>query len=313
MGTKTEISWTDATFNPWWGCAKVSEACDNCYAERWAKRTGWAVFGPTSTRRLFGDHHWNDPLRWNRQAQKDGLRVKVFCGSMCDVFEDRKDLMTERSRLCELIEQTAYLDWLLLTKRPQNALDLVPPRWNLVWPQNIWFGITAENQARLEERWRYAARIPVKIKFVSIEPIIGPVNLHLATACDCYCNEYQNAECPGTNGLCIMQRKLDWVIVGGETGPGARPCHPDWVRSLRDQCQAAGVAFHLKQMGEWTHIYNSKSAEAKQRIQLTVNGTDGSDLHNSDNGGDVWMYRVGKKAAGRMLDGKEWLEFPEAK
>lgn len=316
MGTKTEISWTDATWNVVTGCTPVSPGCTNCYAARYAKRgigdfkgepTGngyrWRKFSEVRTHpdRLEQPLHWRKPRR-------------IFTPSMGDLFHEQvsDEFIDKVFAVMALARRHTFQ---VLTKRSGRLLKYFAPIGGVVraffvrmaaarilnvsqlpsrfdWPlPNVWLGTTCENQAAADERIQLLLQTPAAVRFVSVEPMIGPVAI----------SNY------GTGA------QINWVICGGETGPGARPCHPDWVRSLRDQCQAAGVAFHLKQMGEWTHIYNSKSAEAKQRIRLTVNGTDGSDLHNSDNGGDVWMYRVGKKAAGRMLDGKEWLEFPEAK
>ena len=128
MGKTTGISWTDHTFNPWWGCVKVSPGCQRCYAETWDKAKGGGIshWGPTAPRRFFGDKHWAEPLAWNRAAERDGVRRRVLCGSMCDVFEHRPDLGDHRFCLYSLIEQTPMLDWLLLTKRPENVMDFVP-------------------------------------------------------------------------------------------------------------------------------------------------------------------------------------------
>lgn len=225
MGAKTEILWTDATFNPWWGCTKISEACEHCYAETWAKRCGWDTFGSDRQRRFFKEAHWNEPHRWNRNAQLEGRRTKVFCGSMCDVFEDGSELNPVRQSLWRLIEETAYLDWLLLTKRPENALRMVPEGWRWIWPQNIWFGFTAENQENFDRRQVYAADIPCRIRFVSFEPLLGPI----------YCRDFRTL-------------KISWAIVGGESGSHARLMHPDWARSVVRQCKSAGVACFVKQV-----------------------------------------------------------------
>lgn len=138
MGQATKIEWATHTFNPWWGCLKVSEACKNCYAEAWAKRVGQAVWGAHAPRRTFGEKHWRDPLSWNRRLNGTGRRERVFCASMADVFEDRRDLDEHRERLWTLIEATSNLDWLLLTKRPQVVSRLAP--WGQDWPANVWLG-----------------------------------------------------------------------------------------------------------------------------------------------------------------------------
>jgi len=134
MAKNSSIEWTHHTFNPWWGCTKVSPACDHCYAETWAKRVGQAVWGKESPRRFFSDKHWTEPIRWNADAVADGERRRVFCASMADVFESRAELNPWRIRLWELIEATPMLDWLLLTKRPQNIGKMVP--WEKKWPEH---------------------------------------------------------------------------------------------------------------------------------------------------------------------------------
>src|SRR5688572_13560706 len=132
MGKNSPIEWTHHTFNPWWGCTKVSPACDHCYAEAWARRVGAKVWGSRAGRRFFSDNHWREPIRWNTAAAEMKARQRVFCASMADVFEPRPDLDGSRARLWELIRQTPWLDWLLLTKRPEHVLTVVP--WTMKWP-----------------------------------------------------------------------------------------------------------------------------------------------------------------------------------
>lgn len=241
MGEKTEISWCDATFNPWWGCVKVSPGCANCYAETFAKRTGHSIWGPAATtqRRTFGDKHWQEPLKWHADAVKAGERRRVFCASMADVFEAHPQLHTERALLWMLIEQTPALDWLLLTKRPENIADMVPSWWRADgdWPDHVWLGTTVEDQAAAEKRIPILRQFSAPVLFLSCEPLLGPLDLQDLAY------EVSGPEWAGVNKL------VDWVICGGESGPRSRPMHPDWARSLRDQCQAAGVAFFMKQMG----------------------------------------------------------------
>lgn len=225
MGRHSAIEWTDHTFNPWWGCFKVSPACAHCYAEAWSKRVGLDLWKDKSSRRFFSDGHWNEPLAWDRVAAKEGIRRRVFCASMADVFEARDDLIPWRTRLWELIEKTPNLDWLLLTKRPGNALELVP--WKDCWPPNIWFGATVENQNWARRRIPHLVKAPARVRFLSCEPLLGPLELSL------------------------WMSSLRWVIVGGESGHHARPLDPEWVISLRDQVIRARVAFHFKQWGEW--------------------------------------------------------------
>jgi len=150
MARNSSIEWTHHTFNPWWGCTKVSPGCQHCYAEAWAKRVGANVWGSHSPRRFFGDSHWIEPLRWNDEAQRLGRNRRVFCASMADVFEARAELNPSRERLWNLILETPWLDWLLLTKRPQNIERLSP--WTADWPSNVWIGTTAENQTWADRR-----------------------------------------------------------------------------------------------------------------------------------------------------------------
>lgn len=236
MGTTTAISWTDHTFNPWWGCERVSPGCQHCYAEAFAKRTGNAVWGKTADRRHFGDKHWNEPLKWNRAAQAAGLPALVFCASMADVFEDRRDLDEDRARLFELIEATPWLRWQLLTKRPENVLRLVPRRWldaNPIatgcapyvgkWPANCWIGCTVEDQQRADERVHKLLEVPAPVLFLSCEPLLGPILLDLS--------------------------KIGWVIVGGESGPGHRPMYDNHAHDLCQQVIEQNVPLFFKQWG----------------------------------------------------------------
>ncbi len=275
MGKDSKIEWTTHTFNPWWGCTKVSEACKHCYAESWAKRVGKDVWGPGAQRRTFGDDHWKQPLQWNALAHGAVERPRVFCASMADVFEDREELDSHRARLWDLIEATPNLDWLLLTKRPENVIERV--RWGQHWPSNVWIGTTVELQKRADELLPHLAEIPAKVRFISAEPLLGPLELR---------------KWLGTS--------IDWVITGGESGPKARPASPGWFRSLMIQCMESDVPFHFKQWGDWApgnavNLPRSKSL----RIALAADGTE--------------MHRVGKKVAGRQLDGNEWDGLPRAR
>lgn len=219
MGKDTKISWCDHTFNPWWGCAKVDTCCKNCYAETLGSRFK-VTWGPEAWRRRFGDHHWNDPIRWNRAAEKAGRRARVFCGSMCDVGEDRRDLDDERERLWNLIEATPNLDWMLLTKRIESLSAKLP------WPRpmpNVWVGATAGHRGALGSI-DLLRDVPAAVRFISAEPLIedlGALNL----------------------------RGISLVIPGGESGPHARPCRVEWIRSIVRQCREAGVACFVKQYG----------------------------------------------------------------
>jgi len=224
----SKIAWTDHTFNPWWGCVKVSEGCKNCYAETFSKRTGNDVWGVDRPRRFFGDDHWSKPLKWNRDAEKAGKRARVFSASMADVFEDRPDLVKPRKRLFELIPQTPWLDWLILTKRPENINRLLGNP-TFLWP-TIWLGTTIESKAVAQSRAIEIMDTLAAIKFISLEPLLKSFDLYEAFA---------------ASGM------PSWVIVGGESGPKARPFDWDWARDIRDQCKTYGVPFFMKQGGGW--------------------------------------------------------------
>lgn len=276
MAQNSSIEWTDHTFNPWWGCSKVSPACDNCYAELWAKRMGHKVWGAAATRRFFGAAHWVEPLAWNNDAEAARQRKRVFCASMADVFERRAELNAERARLWRLVEETPWLDWLLLTKRPQNIAKMVP--WTAQWPRNVWLGTTVESQAFAEKRLPFLLQNAAVVRFLSCEPLLGPLDL----------SPWFNKE--GLN-------PIDWVIAGGESGPRSRPMHPDWAANLLRQCNSAGVAFHFKQWGHWAPT----TAVGQQVPSRTLMLTDER---------PVEMIPLGKKAAGRVLEGATWNGLP---
>lgn len=228
MGKDSKIGWTHHTFNIVWGCVKVSEECDLCYAETFSRRVGLKVWGPpkTTERRVLSDKYWTQPLSWDRMARDLGERHRVFCSSMADVFEDHPTVETQRSRLWTLIELTPNLDWLLLTKRPQNIMAMMPYYWRTVMPANVWAGITAGNQRRFDERWPHLREVPARVRFVSFEPLLGQVNLP-----------------PEVRG------RLAWGIVGGETGPDGvrRELDIDHACQLLGQIHGIGAAAFLKQ------------------------------------------------------------------
>lgn len=223
MAENTEIAWCDATFNCWIGCTKVSPACDNCYAENLSNRWMGVKWGPGEERRRTSVANWRKPLAWNRKAAASGTKPKVFCASLADVF-DTEVPEAWRDDLFDLIDQTPSLDWLLLTKRPQVARKIMPttPR------PNVWLGTTVENQLMAQVRIPTLLATPAKIRFLSVEPMLGPVDL---TAIDGY-------------------EKLSWVIVGGESGHGARSMPLEPVLRLKEQCQSAGIAFFMKQLSQ---------------------------------------------------------------
>lgn len=278
MAKDSKIEWTHHTFNPWWGCVKVSPGCKHCYAESLARRYGHDVWGGKTARRELSDQHWRQPIAWNAEAERSGQRARVFCASMADCFEDRRDLDAKRERLWPLIEQTPMLDWLLLTKRPQNVRHLSP--YGNAWPRNVWLGATAENQRWLEKRMAALSEIPAHVLFLSCEPLLGPIDFSPWTA-------------NGARG-----RMVDWVIAGGESGHCARPMNPEWLVSIRDQCVASGVKFHFKQWGNWRPVSASQVNGYKSRTLFVSNGD------------SIIVANMGKKKAGRTLDGAQWDGLP---
>lgn len=258
MGMQTAIEWTDHTFNIAWGCVKVSPGCQHCYADTLSRRYGHDVWGPakTTARRTFGAKHWTEPLKWNAKAERDGVRRRVFCSSMCDVFEDHPTIDAEREKLWPLIRATPWLDWQLLTKRPERIAANLPSDWGIGYP-NVWLGTSVEAQAYVEERVPLLTRVHAARHFLSCEPLLGPLNLTRIPFGTWFCKKWHTVD--GASDLYVNALhgvggrpsfgSIDWVIAGGESGPGARPCETDWLRSLRDQCQSAGVAFFLKQLG----------------------------------------------------------------
>lgn len=332
MSETTAISWADRTWSPWEGCTKVSTAaaggggCDNCYAERmnrWLHRgENW---GPGAPRLEFSEDHWDKLRRWNDAAAKRGEQPTVF-PSMCDPFDNevRPEL---RARFFEAVASTPNLRWLILTKRIGNAWKMMADACGVSMASarlplpNVWLGATVVNQAEADRDIPKLLNVPARVRFLSIEPMLGPIDLQKACTARCpngrSCFPFRghlNERCvvdSSEGGIvveCICSRLngLHWVIAGGESGPHARPMHPDWVRSLRDQCAAAGVPFHFKQWGEWAPSSNDPS-----RYPAGV-APDGSIVGPDEQFTEecALMYRLGKKAAGRLLDGVEHNGFP---
>lgn len=229
MGANSKIEWTDHTFNPWVGCTKISEGCKHCYAEALAKRTGLAVWGDHGERHATSNAYWKHPYAWAKKARmNEGPKPRVFCASLADVLEDKSELPLLRGNLWNVIRDTAdALDWLLLTKRPENS-GMIPADVM----EQVWFGATMENQARANERMQVLVESKAQVRFVSAEPLLGPIDFE-----EFPMRTMDGGENPG----------IDWVIVGGESGPGARPMSEDWVRLIRNQCVSAGVPFFYKQ------------------------------------------------------------------
>lgn len=281
MGKETRIEWTHHTFNPWWGCVKVSAACDNCYAETWAKRLGEGLWGPNTPRRFFGDAHWKEPLKWDREAASEKTRRRVFCASMADVFENRPDLIAPRHRLLDLIAETPNLDWLLLTKRIHLVRKQLPKGYE--FPKNVWLGTTVEDQATAKKRIKYLLEFSSpSVRFLSCEPLLSALDL----------SEYLVKNEKGN--------RIDWVIAGGESGPRSRPMDPAWPSALQRQCAKAKVPFHFKQWGHWAPVEYVADV-LKKSTPIHVIRTDGS---------EVSVAAIGKGKAGRILAGKHWDQFP---
>ncbi len=312
MAEHSAIEWTDHTFNPWEGCQKVGPGCDHCYAEtRNARFAGGTAinWGPGAPRRRTSAANWRKPVVWNAHHDafmaEHGRRQRVFCASLADVFDNAVDPQW-REDLFALIRSTPNLDWLLLTKRIGNVQPMVStiPGW---LPDNVWLGATIVNQAEADRDIPKLLAVRARVRFLSMEPLLGPVTLPFdrITQWNALAREHNQAEASAS---------LDWVIVGGESGPGARPMHPGWARSLRDQCAAAGVPFLFKQWGEWVprgpESMGYPLVEGVPRVRLTDAGHSGSAL-GARGGNDVWMQRAGKKASGRLLDGVRHDGFPE--
>ena len=250
------------TFNPWIGCTKVSPGCANCYAEELMdKRYGRVNWGKGNPRSRTSETYWNEPLRWNRKAEKQiNQQTRVFCASLSD-WLDPEVPIEWLAHLLDLIRQTPHLDWLLLTKRPELWRGRLEACWDNVhlgngqcpssdwladWldgnpPRNVWIGTSIEDRKRADERIPALLKIPAKVRFLSCEPLLGAVDLTRPFA--------TTSSRGNANGVTGYSCPLHWVIVGGESGNNARPMEVGWARSLRDQCNAAGIAFFMKQMG----------------------------------------------------------------
>jgi protein gp37 len=295
MGEQTGISWCHHTFNPWIGCAKVSPACDGCYAEALMgeagryKRVTWGQPGAgAGTRSRTAASTWRQPLKWDRAAKAAGERRFVFCASLADVFDNQVH-WSWRQDLFGLIHATPNLTWLLLTKRPSMIVTLFHEAYVAEgWPANAAIGTTIEDRLRLRQNApalaEAAKALDPAFTFWSCEPLLESLG------------NLGDVPAPG------------WIITGGETDQGghkARPTHPDWLRSIRDQALAAGIPYHHKQNGEWLagHQFISEFAD------LGGDGQEGVSVES-----DVFdaLYRVGKKASGRLLDGELHDAMPGA-
>ena len=268
MAQETHISWTKSTWNPWIGCSKVSAGCQYCYAEALMdKRYGRVQWGPSGTRSKTSLSNWRDPVRWNRKAARSGEEWRVFCASLADIFEDWRDQVADhkgqplfRCTLCDseelcrvcmictgnnvvpltldhlrkdlfrLVENTPHLTWLLLTKRPENVRSMIPSWWWDKPQHNVWYGTSTEDQENLEKRLPELARIPATRRFLSVEPMLGPLEFASARGIE----------------------SVSWAIFGGESAQGgaaARRCEPGWIEDGIAQCRKLDIAPFVKQLG----------------------------------------------------------------
>lgn len=323
MGENSKIEWTDHTYNPWRGCRRVSAGCDHCYAERQGKRNPKVLgnWGEGAERVLSADAYRELPYKWNKAAKAEGVRRRVFALSLGDWLDDEVPPAFLFGLLSDIHDNDA-LDWLLLTKRPENwrtrlstVLRYAPVEWISEWldgkaPAHIWIGTSVENQAAADARILQLLQIPAALRFLSCEPLLGPVYLKQQNP-----DGFWPPNAPQPDVAWLRHKDwpddfdywttgVNWVIVGGESGPHARPLHPEWARSLRDQCQAAHVPFFFKQWGEW--IPRKPLCELTTG-DITEDITAGR-IHRWRDG--QYAYRVGKKVAGCLLDGREWKELP---
>lgn len=301
MGESSAIEWTDATVNFWWGCTKVGPGCDHCYAETWSKRTGGDHWGTGKPRRQIASAAAT-LAKMNRQGGK-----RVFIQSMSDLFDNEVPVEWFREAWIEII--AAYQCRIqIVTKRismVEKRLAVVGPT---IWPSHAGLMITVVNQVEADRDIPRLLALKRKLGIpwvgLSMEPLLGPVDL---------VNFQPNWR--------IWLDDLDWVIVGGESGPNARPMHPDWARSIRDQCQAAGVPFFFKQWGEWADCTDAPHRFSAEDYIFTAQGKVLGAGHYRHGGmvepewrqkGGAWMSRAGKSRAGRLLDGREWNAMPGA-
>ena len=354
----SHIEWTTHTFNPWEGCTRVSPGCLHCYAEaRNARFSGGAAvnWGKGAPRRRTSVHNWNEPRRWERAylvelaAFNEGggkgerpERPRVFCASLADWLDE--EVSPEwLADLLDLVRTTPGLDWLLLSKRPQNFKEQLAGaataycdkahdalvEWIQLWylgnqvPENVWVGTTVEDQTRANERIPLLEAIPAVTRFLSCEPMVGPVSLMDAGAI--ISDHMGDPSVPGGTVPLYHASKIDWVICGGESGPEARLMHPDWARSLRDECKLADIPFLFKQWGEWRPLTLDECVSrndvgfAKRDPQDKRPTFDGCHhlahqltemLTSVVHGWQCPMLKVGKVKAGRLLDGVEHNGYP---
>ena len=310
MGEKTGIEWADSTANLWMGCTKISPACDNCYAERdFAEFHKMVEWGPHGDRR-YVKAGWSLIEKMNRKAAKNngvdpelGRKRRIFVNSLSDFFDNHKSILPEwRKRAFEIFEACDNVIIMLVTKRPENIAKMVPSHWMERWPDHVWLMVTTEDQIRADHRCSILKTIPAKVKAVSVEPMLGPVDLAEwlpwgCTAPHCPCKT--ESEC--------MEHGINWVVIGGESGPNARPTNPAWVYALVEQCRQANVPVVFKQWGEW-FPYGGIDAEGHQNSRTM--GEKPGVWHQWPDG-EGFSVRIGKKQAGRYVDGELLDGYPK--
>lgn len=314
MSKNTKIEWCDHTFNPWWGCTKVSAGCKNCYASTFANRFG-VKWGPAAERRVSSEKVWAEVMTWERAAAKAGTCAKVFCGSMCDWAEGLPMQIPLLKRLFELIQATPNLRWLMLTKRPENIgliMAQIKPGYGVGWTlaseyPNVWLGASVEDQHNADTRIPALLAHPASIHFLSAEPLLGEIDLGqwLLSECDRAENDLLELECE-PSGFAKSQAKVNWVIVGGESGRNARPMHKQWASNIRSQLDLYGVPFFFKQWGEWV--------DTKEWVEHRDYEDKRYPCHHWSVGtGELFpdsALKVGRKKAGDKLEGSEWHDMP---
>jgi protein gp37 len=313
MGEKTGISWTDATWNCWQGCHKVSAGCKNCYM--FSEKTRYGQ-NPNVVIRS-SDTTFNAPLKWAKNPAKYGHIKRVFVDSWSDFFIEEADPW--RAEAWEIMRNTPQFIYQLCTKRPERIAKCLPPDWEQGYP-NVWLLTSTENQAAADLRIPILLSIPAIVHGISAEPLLGPIDLQYpksiwpngpAMCCSGF-------EC-GCQGLPIdppLMWGLEWVIVGGESGTNARPMISTWADDIRRQCEASRVAFFFKQNGEWIdagHREFGKHPSVPHKF-LRFDGTEwplgAAELENED--ADVnTLVRVGRQTTADTLYGKVYHAFPE--
>ncbi|NVI06386.1 phage Gp37/Gp68 family protein [Paraburkholderia youngii] len=329
MSENSKIEWTDHTFNPWEGCQQVGPGCDHCYTETRNARFAGGIainWGPGAPRRRTSAANWRKPLAWNAAhpefSAAHGRRQRVFCASLADVFDNAVDLLWRRD-LFRLIADTPNLDWLLLTKRIGNVSTMLRHIGVERLPENVWLGATIVNQEEANRDIPKLLSVPARVRFLSMEPLLGPVDLTRLPHGDESDLDVLRGQVVYTSQHFAVPpdplgKLISWVIVGGESGPGARPMHPGWARSLRDQCEEAGVPFLFKQWGEWRLMSADEqranpASVTRGHVSSWPDGTLGRGDFGSNGGYGKPLFLMGKKAAGRLLGGRTHDEFPEGR